>query len=294
MIVTTYEKHRPRPRPRRRRWLRALFILALLFILLLVDSNFRIEVTQVDIASSKIPPAFEGFTIAQLSDVHAAVFGRDNKTLIEKVKKAKPDIIAITGDIINNKDDLDIVRPLLYALVDIAPVYYVTGNHEWDSGAIKDLFALLRDAGVRTLRNEYLPLKRDGAHILLAGIDDPNGPYDMPKPEAVVAHIREKEGDAPYFILLAHRNRYLPRLAPLGVDLILAGHAHGGMIRLPFTDGLIGPSREWLPTYTSGIYTQESTTLFVSRGIGNRTGYPRFLNNPQLALLVLRSGALVS
>jgi predicted MPP superfamily phosphohydrolase len=287
MIVTRYENKRQRPR--RRRWPRALVVLILLFVLLLLDSNLRLVTTRADISSPKIPPAFDGFAVAQLSDIHAAVFGRDNKALLGKVKKAEPDIIAITGDLINNSDDLEIVKPLLHELVKIAPCYYVTGNHEWDSGAIRELFALLKDAGVRVLRNEYVILEKEGARLILAGIDDPNGPYDMAKPEAVITRIREKEGDGPYLVLLAHRNRYLPRLAPLGVDLILCGHAHGGMIRLPFTDGLIGPSREWLPTYTSGLYEAGSTKMFVSRGVGNRTGYPRFLNNPQIAVLVLRS-----
>jgi len=287
MIFISYEKQRPR----RRRWPRALAVLALLFVLLLLDSNFRLVTTRVEVTSPRIPPEFDGFAVAHLSDVHAAVFGRDNKGLIEKVRRAGPDAIAITGDLINNKDDLEIVEPLLHALVQIAPVYYVTGNHEGASGAVRELFALLKDTGVRALRNEYDVLEKGGVRLILAGIDDPNGPYDMPKPEEVLPRIRQKEGDGPYLILLAHRNKYLPRLAPYGVDLILSGHAHGGMIRLPFTDGLIGPSREWLPEYTSGLYEMGGAKMFVSRGVGNRTGFPRFLNNPELAILVLRSEA---
>lgn len=281
----------PKKTARRRKWRRALLAALLLFLLLLIDSNLRLVTTRVVIASPRIPPAFDGFTIVQLSDVHGAVFGKDHETLLRKIIDARPDLIAITGDLISDEEDMKAIEPLLPRLVEIAPVYYVTGNHEWDSGCIRELFALLKDAGVRVLRNEYARLERGGKTLLLAGIDDPNGPWDMLKPEAVLTHIREAEGDTPYLILLAHRNGYLERLAPYGADLILSGHAHGGMVRLPFTEGLVGPNRELLPKRTGGVYTWQDTTLFVSRGIGNGTGFPRFLNNPELAVIVLQSAA---
>jgi predicted MPP superfamily phosphohydrolase len=180
------------------------------------------------------------------------------------------------------------VQPLVYKLVKIAPVYYVTGNHEWDAGWIKPLLDMLGEAGVTVLRNDYVRLSVGAASIILAGVDDPNGPADMKTPEALVAEIRAKEGD-PFIVLLAHRNNYLDRFSALGINLVLCGHAHGGLIRIPFLGGLFGPSVEFFPKYTAGIYTQGDTTMLVSRGIGNGVPIPRFLNNPEVAVAVLKT-----
>jgi SAM-dependent methyltransferase len=120
-----------------------------------------------------------------------------------------------------------------------------------------------------------------------AGIDDRNGPADMITPEAFISDIRKAEGE-PFLIVLVHRNSYLQRYAGLGAQLVLCGHAHGGLIRLPFTEGLIGPAREWFPQYTGGVYTSAGTIMLVSRGIGNHTGIPRFLNNPEVVVAVLK------
>ncbi|SHI19804.1 hypothetical protein SAMN02745823_03280 [Sporobacter termitidis DSM 10068] len=266
-------------------------IFALLLAFLFYDGNTRIVTDDYPVQASALPAAFDGYRIVQLSDIHAATFGKDNAALVGAVKKARPDIIAVTGDLINNDDDksadLAVVRPLIQSLVSIAPVYYVTGNHEWDSGWVRELLTTLTDSGVTVLRNDYERLAVGKASIILAGIDDPNGPADMITPEELIADIRAKEGDA-YIVLLAHRNNYLDRLSKAGVGLILCGHAHGGIVRLPLVGGLVGPSRELFPRYTSGVYSKDGTSMLVSRGIGNHTGFPRFLNNPEIAVAVLK------
>ena len=155
--------------------------------------------TSTPLYFGNLPAAFDGYRLVQLSDVHAAVFGRDNSTLIGAVKDAKPDVIVITGDLINNDnasgDDMGIVTPLIRALVAIAPVYYVTGNHEWDSGRVRELLTMLGGSGVTALRNGYVRLTIGAASIVLAGVDDPNGPADMKTPEQLVSEIRDREGD---------------------------------------------------------------------------------------------------
>jgi predicted MPP superfamily phosphohydrolase len=283
---------RRRAAKKRRRIGRSVLLLVLMALaVLLADSNMRLTVNEYALSYAALPTAFDGYRIAQLSDVHAAVFGKDNAALLGAVKNARPDIIVITGDLINYDDDaaysLGIVRPLVRRLTDIAPVYYVTGNHEWDTDWLRELFKALDDEGVRVLRNEYALLTRGGASIVLAGLEDPNGPRDMKKPEEVVSKIRSAEGET-FIVVLEHRNSYLKRLSGLGVDLILCGHSHGGIIRLPFAGGLIGPSLDLFPTYSGGLYSENGTKMLVSRGVGNNTGVPRFLNNPEIPVVILK------
>ena len=271
-------------------WVIALMIVAVAAIL--ADSYYRIVTTEYVLSYPNLPDTFDGFRIVVLSDVHAAEFGKNNERLIAKVRDSNPDIIAITGDLTDEFERLptnaqiERAKTLTDSLIQIAPVYYITGNHEWDKGGIWELLPMLEEHGVTILRNRYTRLESANDSIILAGTDDPNGPADMIKPDEFVGKIREAEGDA-FVIMLEHRNNRLPLYSELGVDLVLCGHAHGGIIRLPFTDGLIGPAREWLPSYTNGLYTMGNTNMIVSRGIGNHTGWPRFLNNPHIVVAVL-------
>jgi predicted MPP superfamily phosphohydrolase len=262
-------------------------LITLLLGFLVYDSNTRITTNNYTLCYDNLPASFNGYRIAQLTDIHAADFGDGYTGLADIVRKARPNIIVITGDLIDCPGDVASVEPLIKKLAGIAPVYYVTGNHEWASGALRELFDMLGGHGVTVLRNEYINLTVGDESIVLAGVDDPNGPKDMKTPEALVSEIRGREGDA-FLVLLAHRNNQLDRFAALGVELVFCGHAHGGVIRLPFVGGLIGPSLEWFPDYTSGVYSEGGTMMLVSRGIGNRTGIPRFLNSPQVLVAVLR------
>jgi len=270
-----------------------LALFALTVGIILIDSNTRLTTADFELRYPNLPDAFEGFRIVVLSDIHAAVYGDDNERLISKVREAEPDIIAITGDLIDKhrnlsaEAQLQIAGTLAEGLAGIAPVYFVTGNHDWNSGVLRQLISDLEERGVRVLRNRYSQLFRDGDSIILAGTDDPNGAADMIKPAELVARIYEAE-DPGFIVMLEHRNNNLRLYNELGVDLVLCGHAHGGLIRLPFTDGLVGPQRDWFPTYTNGVYAIGDTNMIVSRGIGNHTGVPRFLNNPQIVVAVLR------
>jgi len=269
-----------------------LILLALIVGTLMYDSNTRIVTTEYVLRYPDMPQPFDGFRIAVLSDIHAAEFGKNNSKLISMVADAAPDIIVIAGDIIDHdkkppiKEQLEIAESLAERLKTVAPIYYITGNHEWGSGGIQELFTTLAEYEVCVLRNRYITLEAGGERIILAGVDDPNGPADMKKPDEFVREMYEAEGRL-FTILLEHRNNHLPLHSALGVDLVLSGHAHGGIIRIPFTDGLIGQSREWMPTYTSGVYTMGGTNMVVSRGIGNHTGLPRFLNNPEIVIVEL-------
>ena len=252
-----------------------------------------IETTVTAVELPELPQGFDGLRIVHLSDSHGYEFGEDNGELLAMVAEESPDLIVMTGDLIDREEQILMVPALAKGLCAIAPTYYVTGNHEWalGSGAVRELKDLLETCGVTVLSNEYRVLERKGASVVLAGVDDPNGYADQKTPEELYGEIEEKYPES-FVILLAHRNDAIERYAAAGYDLGLAGHAHGGIVRLPFTDGLLSPARSLFPTWTAGIYTVEDTTLFVSRGLGNNTvpinGF-RLFNRPDLAVLELKS-----
>jgi predicted MPP superfamily phosphohydrolase len=278
--------HAPRPK-RRAVWVLLLLALALLF--LVHQSNTRLETEEISVCSDAIPESFRGFRIVLLSDGHGAQFGRNNRILLDQVQKAKPDLIVYTGDIIDDSAQMETLPPLLAGLSATAPTYYVSGNHEWAVREMDTLFPLLERCGVTPLRNTYVPLTRDGQQIFLCGVDDPNGPADQKTPQALGKELAEQEGDC-FSILLAHRNNRFETYARCGFDLVLSGHGHGGIFRLPFTDGLIGVDKQFFPTYTNGLYTYGESQLVVSRGLGNVGRTFRLFNRPHIPVIILTPG----
>lgn len=266
-----------------------LLVAVLIVVLLFLDSNSRIDIEDIDVYFDNLPSSFDGFNILHVSDVHAAVYGDDNDALAAKINAQEPDIIVVTGDLIDGVGQIEIIHSLMSQIARIAPVYYVTGNHEWASGDIDAPFDALNECGVHILRNTYELIERDGESIILAGSDDPNSFWDMKKPETLIREIKETEGDR-FMVFLYHRNDMLEMFSENSVDLVFCGHAHGGIARLPFTDGLLGPNREFLPDYTNGLYTMGKTSMIVSRGLSNNSGFPRFLNNPHIPVVTLRAG----
>ena len=263
-------------------------VLLLALVWLLWGGQNHIETETFVLSTPNLPAVFDGLRIAQVSDLHGKEFGPDNRDLLAALAALEPDLIAVTGDLIDQPEQLDMVTPLARALSAIAPTYYVTGNHEWairEAGTVKEL---LREGGVTPLSNEAISLERDGETLILAGIDDPNGPYDQKTPEALAEEVRTRYGEG-FLLLLAHRNEYYEVYDRAGYDLTLCGHGHGGLIRLPFTDGLVGPRRQLFPDHTAGVYDMEYGRLLVSRGLGNVGRTLRLFNRPHLPLVVLRT-----
>lgn len=285
-MATHGKKHRP---------LRILFNLLLFAaagFLFLVWSNTALQTTRFDPVFTDLPAGFDGCRIVVLSDLHGKEFGESNQDLLQAVSKQQPEFIFVTGDFI----DEDTQNPQKYAaqlaplLQDIAPVYYVTGNHEWATGGVPQLKETLSAAGWTVLSNRFVALERNGESIVLAGIDDPNGYADQKSPETLAAELYASHGDA-FWLLLAHRNdRFESQYSLLGADLIFSGHGHGGIIRLPFTDGLLGTQHNMFPTYTAGLYEKNDSVLFVSRGLGNVGITFRLFNRPEVAVLTLHKG----
>jgi len=266
----------------------ALIILGALLIALWADSNFRLVTTRYEIASDKIPPEFDGYTIVQLSDVHGRQYGEDNAKLLELVALQNPDVIAVTGDLIDRYPNLKNAEALIAGLVKIAPVYYITGNHEWDSGKTAELFEILESYGAYIMHDEYVLLQEDDAYIILAGVQDPNSWEIRMSPEALMSAVTEAYPNA-YRILLAHRSGYDKAYPQLETDLIICGHAHGGIIRLPFIGGLLGTRRNLFPDDEDSSIGEGSYDIIVSHGLGDSVVYPRLFNNPELVVIKLRS-----
>lgn len=262
---------------------------ALLLTLFLIWSNLSLQTEEFAFSSARLPAAFDGFRIVQLSDLHGAQFGRDNARLAAAVEEADPDIVVLTGDMIDERSTIDDLLPLVDALTARWGVYYVTGNHEWAAHDVPELIKEMESRGVACLENEYADIYRGGERIVIAGIHDPNGYADQKTPHALAQEITAQEEDDPFRILLAHRNDKYDTYGALGFDLILSGHAHGGVVRPPFTDGLIATDHSLFPTWTDGFYDDYPTPLFVSRGLGNIFPTFRVFNRPQVAVITLQA-----
>ena len=280
-----------RPRRGGMKLLLTLILVLLAGGLFFYDQQNRIQTETITVTSGRLPAGFDGYRIVQISDLHGKEFGEDNEILLEKTAELDPDLIAITGDVIDDADQMGILEPLAKGLTAIAPTFYVTGNHEWAIREAATVKSLMEEYGVTVLSNEYLELERGGDSIVLAGIDDPNGYADQKTPQELAAEIVQEQGENVYWLLLAHRNnRFESEYSLLGADLVISGHGHGGMIRLPFTDGLISTDRTLFPSYTAGFYAENGSTLFASRGLGNSGPSFRLFNRPQIAVLTLEKG----
>lgn len=246
-----------------------------------------LSVEEFAFTGARLPAGWDGGRLVVLSDLHGKRFGRQHSRLLEAVRKAGPGVICLCGDMMDEWSGTEYLRPLLEGLAEIAPVYYVTGNHEWASGRMPEMRQLLEETGVTYLSNTFVPLERNGDTITLAGIDDPNGYAGQKSPEEVAGEVKEAAGDG-FWLLMAHRNNLFDgEYCRLGADLVLSGHGHGGIWRLPFTDGLLGAGGQLLPSFTNGFYRctdGHEAQVFVTRGLG---GIPRLFNHPQVAVLTL-------
>ena len=280
---------------KKRRPLRVLWILLPIILcagLFLRWSNTSLQTQQFDPVFSDLPTGFDGCRIVVLSDLHGAEFGEENADLFAAVAEQKPEYIFYLGDLEDRfrGAEAGYAESVAAGLSAIAPTYYVTGNHEWALHGVPELKERLENNGVTVLSNRFVTLERNGDTLVLAGIDDPNGYADQKSPETLAAEVYAAHGD-PFWMLLAHRNdRFEEQYSLLGADLVLSGHAHGGMIRLPFTDGLISHDMTFFPSYTAGLYEKNGSCLFVTRGLGNSGPSFRLFNRPEVAVLTLHKG----
>lgn len=264
-------------------------------IIWIIWGNTALMVNTVTVTAGRIPAAFSGFRIAQVSDLHNAEFGENNVRLLELLSESRPDIIVITGDLVDSgHTDIDIAISFVEEAARIAPVYYVTGNHEARLSQYDRLRNGLEAAGVSMLEDRA-ELERDGEKITLVGLSDPDFTVRSDIFGEVPAMVSTKleslaDTESSYTILLSHRPELFESYASSGIDLVLSGHAHGGQFRLPFIGGLVAPNQGLFPKYDAGLYTESSTQMVVSRGIGNSIIPVRFNNRPEIIMVELFAG----
>lgn len=266
-------------------WATAVFVFWVLW------ANTALQLTEITLESEKLPQSFNGFRIAHVSDLHNAEMGKDNRNLLEMLKNAQPDIIVITGDIIDSRrTDTDTAIKFVYAAAEIAPCYYVEGNHET---RLPEEYEILKnsmeEAGVTVLENESAIIEKDGGYICVAGVKDPTSVSAVSEEYGNVMRefLQAVPTDDTFCILLAHRPELFDIYCEYGADLVLSGHAHGGQIRLPFIGGIYVPNQGLFPEFTEGLHVKDSTSMVISRGIGNSSFPLRFNNRPEVILITL-------
>lgn len=272
--------------------LAAIVAILILLIIWIAYGNTDLEIYKYNVKSEDIPSEFDDFRIVQISDLHNAEFGENNEKLLLMLKQADADIIAITGDMIDSRNtDIDVAISFAQKAVNIAPVYYVNGNHESRVlGEYEKLKQGLTDAGVTILENSSADITIGDEAITLIGINDPTFRMELVDDtmEQNIAHQLEDmiPDNDNYKVLLAHRPEYFDVYAG-NVDLVLSGHAHGGQFRIPFIGGLVAPGQGFFPEYYEGSHIKENTEMIVSRGIGNSIIPFRINNKPEIIVAEL-------
>ena len=277
----------------KRQWIFTAVICLILIAIWIVRGNNQIKLTEYIITSSKVPESFTCFEIAQVSDLHNTEFGEENTKLLELLSEIEPHIIVLTGDLIDSRHtDIEIALDFAGKATQIAPVYYVSGNHEARVPEYEELKMGLAEAGVTVLENQKVQITRDGESITLMGIQDPSfrtdylfGDAEVVSKQAISELQNESDG---FTVLLSHRPELFELYVDTGVDLVFSGHAHGGQFRLPFVGGLVAPNQGFFPKYDSGQFIEENTTMIVSRGVGNSIIPFRINNPPELVVVELK------
>lgn len=263
-------------------------IILILIIIILIPfclyQNKHLVITTYTYESEKLGADLDGYRIVQISDLHNAEFGKENKKLLETIRSCSPDIIIITGDLVDsNHTNVERAVAFVKEAVKIAPVYYVTGNHEYwlDPSENEQMMQGILAAGAYDLDDEAVRIEKGDSSFLLVGLDDQHL-----SDETLKNLLQEQKNELS--IVLAHEPQYLQNYANAEADLVLTGHAHGGQIRLPFVGGIVAPDQGFLPEYTSGKYNRADTEMIVSRGLGNSIIPVRLFNYPEVVCVELR------
>lgn len=272
----------------------------------LYRSNKSIVTTTIDFESEKLPSTFDGFRIVQVSDLQNQYFGRDQKNLAEKVAAARPGIIVITGDLTDrNRRQDEAAFAAAGALTTIAPVYYTSGNHELalDEETQAAIYRRLSALGVHVLLDDREAIYRGKKALRIMGLsertvflakeefaENSRGKVGLAFPQRItdaVDRLAANRSDEEFSVLLVHEPQFGKLYGRPGVDLILCGHAHGGQIRLPLTEGLFAPGQGLFPKLTAGEHDFGPSKMIISRGLGNSVFPLRLFNRPEIVAVNL-------
>lgn len=275
----------------KRRWLAMLACLLLLVGLALWALDSRLLIRRYELSCEQIE---QPVRLVVLTDYHGCDYGENGEELVEMTADATPDLILLVGDMFSADGDPEEELAMFRALVEIAPTYYVTGNHEYWEYDVPALTTLIGETGVTVLDQNCVTVEAVGQRINLCGVPDPYAMVYAGAPDTAIQLSRAAEqiDSEVYTILLAHRPELLEDYAALGkFDLVLSGHAHGGQVRIPgVINGLCAPNQGWFPKYAGGRYEQDGMTMLVSRGLSDQVqmGVPRIFNRPELLIVDLR------
>lgn len=248
--------------------------------------NNHLTISNYKYKNKKIPTSFNNFKILQISDLHDKLYGKNQNIIIKKIISTNPDIIVMTGDIL---DDYEFENSLVLIkkCIKICPVYFVEGNHEFHSEAKVDFYLKMLDIGVHIIDNKKEKIKIKNEYINICGcsmhtkIKNTRDFYNISRK---IKKLDLKPNE--FNIILFHRPEFLEFLSIFNIDLIFSGHAHGGQWRL-FGKGLFAPDQGIFPKYTAGIHKVNNTAEIISRGLGNKVIYPRINNFPELVVCTL-------
>lgn len=274
----------------------------------LYSQNNHLTTTKISYESERVPKSFDNFKIAQISDLHSKRFGFNQARLMNELAKLSPDIIVVTGDLIDDTDDnFKNVMAFVNRAVKLCPVYYVAGNNECSSGKYPYLRDILLYTGVHVLDDNFAEIIRNGETLQISGIQDPlfekNGNSNAKNAQiiqnklsiianaqnSVYNYLNEKSNkDNIFKILLSHRPEQFDVYQKNKYDLIFCGHAHGGQFRVPFIGGVFAPNQGYMPKYSEGIHKSGGTAMIISRGLGNSKVPIRLFNHPEIVMCVLK------
>ncbi len=278
---------------------KTIIIISIIIVIIVLSSlylyyeNTKLQVSNYNIINHNIPVDFNNYKIVQISDFHNTKSKTLTNDLIEEIKEQKPNIIVLTGDLIDsNKTDVEVAINFIKKINNIAPIYYVSGNHEASISSYTKIKEQLVENKVIILDNKTEVLKINESEINLIGIDDPRMVYESFVSDSEIIKVEldnAKYDDNKYNILLSHRPELFDTYVEKELDLVLVGHAHGGQIRIPFIGGIVAPNQGFFPKYTSGIFEESKTTMVINRGIGNSILPFRINNRPELVVITINN-----
>lgn len=274
----------------RRKTKTTLMIIAVIFAILVIAAFYSgLVVRRYGVTTDKLNPG-QSIRIVLISDLHSCIYGENQKDIVSLIKKQEPDMIALAGDIADDEAPVIGTELFLANIKDIAPIYYVTGNHEFLSRDVESIKEMIRRYGVTVLEHEYERTVINGIPLVICGVDDPEiqeiGGIEFDWRQEMYSAFAGLENIPGYKILLAHRPEFIGIYKKFGFDLILSGHTHGGQVRIPFfLNGLYAPGQGWFPRYAGGVYEHGSLVHVISRGVSYNPKLPRIFNPPEVTVI---------
>lgn len=283
---------------------KVLLIIVIVAAVLVIREIYRelhtFQVTEYAVEVPEKKGLIKDQRVVFLSDMHNHVYGGDNEALLQEVRDAEPSLILVGGDMLVGKEGRSYENALDFVskLVDVCPVYYANGNHEqrmkekpdeYREPSYRDYRAMLQRSGVHFLENETAQISLGGMPVKITGLEIPRKCYTkfrkVPLKTDEIEKLAGAADPSVYQILLAHNPAYVKEYKEWGADLILSGHLHGGMVRLPVLGGVVAPNFMFFPKYSGDIYRDEEATVVVSKGLGTHTINVRLFNPAEVVVL---------